>query len=319
MSFHSPWVLIALAAIPALVAWYLLEQRGRRRAAAAFVTSPLMPSVAPRRPRWRRHVPMLAFLLAIALLILAAARPQRSVAVPVGNATIVLATDVSSSMAATDVSPSRLGAALSAAKTFVRHVPGTVKIGALEFARHVTVLQTPTADHASVIDALNTKVRTSGGTAIGDALKTAQTLITTLPAVNGKKPPGAILLLSDGYSNVGSDPLAVARQAKAAHIPIYTVELGTTHGTIVGRLNGKTTTIPVPISPAQLRQIASISGGESFTVTDAGQLKQIYTKLGNRLSHRQAKHEITEGFAGGGLALLLIGGVLSLLWFGRLI
>lgn len=319
MSFATPWVLIVLAAIPALIAWYLVEQRRRRRLAAAFVTTPLMPSVAPRRPRWRRHVPMLAFLLAIVALILAAARPQRSVAVPVGNATVMLATDVSSSMASTDVSPSRLAAALSAGKTFVAHVPSTVKVGALEFARHTTVLQTPTADHAAVIEALTTHVQTSGGTAIGDAIHTATTLITSLPAVNGKKPPGAILLLSDGYSNVGSSPIAAARQAKAEHIPIYTVELGTTHGTIVGKLSGRTTTIPVPISPQQLRQIASISGGQSFTVGDAGQLKQIYTKLGNRLSHRQVKQQITEGFAGGGLALLLIGGALSLLWFGRLI
>ena len=175
---------------------------------------------------------MLAFLLAIVVLILAAARPERSVAAPVGNATVMLADDVSSSMAATDVKPSRLVAARRAATKFVASVPSTVKVGALEFARRPTVLQAPTANHTLVEQAFSQRVQTSGGTAIGDAIHLAETLITSLPAVNGKRPPGAILLLSDGYSNVGSDPIAAAKQAASQHIPIYTVELGTPYGTI---------------------------------------------------------------------------------------
>jgi Ca-activated chloride channel family protein len=319
MSFASPAVLLALLAIPLLILWYAGQQRRRVRAEASFVAAPLAPSVAPHRPRWRRHLPMLVFMVAIAVLIVGAARPQRTVAAPVGNAAIMLADDISSSMNATDVKPSRIDAARAAAQRFLATVPSTVKVGMLEFARHPTVLQAPTADHALVQAALTQRPQTSGGTAIGDALQTAITLIRSLPAQNGKRPPGAILLLSDGASNAGSDPIAAARLAAADHIPVYTFELGTPNGTIEIKRGNRLVNTPVPTSPAQLAAVARVSGGQGFTISDATQLKEVYTKLANQLSHKKVKHEITEGFAGGGLALLLLGGALSLLWFGRLV
>ena len=144
MSFASPWVLLGLLAIPVLAVAYLGEGRRRALAAQSFVTEPLTPSVAPRRPGWRRHVPYVLLALALAVLIIAAARPQRSIAVPLKRGTVILANDVSNSMTSTDVQPSRLAAAQRAALTFLHGVPRTVQVGAVEFARRPVLLQSPT-------------------------------------------------------------------------------------------------------------------------------------------------------------------------------
>jgi Ca-activated chloride channel homolog len=317
MTFASPLILLGLLAIPLLVVWYRGQQRRRERVASAFVTQPLIPSVAPSRPRWRRHAPMLAFAVAIAVLIVAAARPQRSVAVPVGDSAIMLAQDVSSSMVATDVHPSRLAAAQKAASEFIDSVPGTVKVGLLEFASTPIVLQSPTSDHALTKAAISQE-RTRGGTAIGEALQTALRLLTSLPGQNGKRPPAAILLTSDGANNVGIGPESIARQAAADHIPVYTIALGTPNGTIQVKRGKQTVTVPAPPSPAAMAQIAQASGGRTFTASDPAALHAIYTHLAGQLTHKKAKQEITWSFAGLGLALLLLGSVLSLLWFGRL-
>ncbi|MGA2924872.1 MAG: VWA domain-containing protein [Solirubrobacteraceae bacterium] len=318
MTFAAPLVLLALFAIPVLARLYAREQRRRVRAEAAFVAPLLAASVAPRRPRWRRHAPMLAFALALAVLIVAAARPQHSVAVPVSDGAIMLANDVSSSMTATDVAPTRLQAAKRAAQRFVASMPASVRVGLLEFASKPVVLQSPTTDHALTAAAFS-QLSTSGGTAIGDAILTSLRLLTSLRAADGKRPPGAILLLSDGASNVGSSPFAAARQAAADHIPIDTVALGTANGTIPVKRGAQTVTVSVPPSPQTLADVASLSGGRSFTAADTGRLSAIYARLAAQFGHRRVKHELTADFAGGGLTLLLVGAVLSLGWFGRLI
>jgi len=319
MSFADPLVLLGLLAVPLLVRWYAGQQRRRARAASAFVAPALTASVAPRRPRWRRHVPMLAFVLALAVLIGAAARPQRSVAKPVTDGAVMLADDISSSMQATDIAPSRLRAAQRAARRFLESVPSTVQVGLLEFARTPTVLQSPTTDHGLTEAALAEPLRTSGGTAIGEAILTATQEIRSVPRVAGKRPPGAIVLISDGASNVGIGPLAAAREARAQHIPIYTISVGTPNGTIPIKQGSRTVTVPVPVSRQQLAQIASASGGRGFTASDASGVSAAYTHLAARLGHKQVKQEITASFAGGGLVLLLLGSALSLRWFGRLV
>jgi Ca-activated chloride channel family protein len=316
MSFAAPLVLLALLAIPVLILWYAGQQRRRARAASAFVAPALTASVAPRRPRWRRHAPMLVFALALAVLIMAAARPQRSVAVPVTSGAIMLANDVSSSMTATDVAPSRLGAAERAAKRFLATVPSTVQVGLLEFAKTPIVLQSPTTDHDLTASAF-TQLHTSGGTAVGEAILTAMQELRSVPLIHGKRPPGAILMISDGASNFGTDPIAAARQAAADHIPIYTVAVGTPNGTIEIKHGSRTVLAPVPVDPHQLAQIAATSGGRTFTAQDAEGLKAVYTHLATELGHKHVDHQITTSFAGGALVLLLIGGTLSLLWFGR--
>ena len=317
MSFAWPFVLVALVAIPLLAVWYVRQQRRRADAAGAFAQPHLAASVAPHRPGWRRHAPMLVFLIAMIALIVAAARPQRTVAVPIDSAAIMLANDVSSSMTATDVSPSRLGAAQRAARRFVAAMPASALVGQLEFARTPRVLQSPTTDHALTQAAIDELRPGGGGTAIGDTIETALRLLTTLRQ-NGKRPPGAIVLLSDGASNVGVDPLVAARQAKAAHIPVYTIALGTPHGTIAIRRGAHTVTAPVPVSPTELAQIAAQSGGRTFTAADSAKASAVYAHLATLLGHKHVKREMTASVAGGALVLLLIGSGLSLLWFARL-
>jgi Ca-activated chloride channel homolog len=318
MTFLHPLTLLALVAIPLLVWWYAGQQRRRAKAASAFTTSALAASVAPSRPRWRRHAPMLVFALALAVLILAAARPQRVVAVPVNTASIILANDTSGSMAATDVAPSRLRAAQRAASSFIASVPDSVRVGLVEFNSKVTVLQSPTTDRSLVRAALG-QLKVTGGTAIGDAIRTSLRLATGAKRPGVKQPPAAIVLLSDGSNDVGSDPLSAARQAASQHIPIYTVVLGTQGGTVTEKRAGGTVTVPVPPDPQQLAQIASLSHGQAFTATNAKGLNTVYKRLGAQLGHKKVKHEITAGFAGGGLVLLLLGSVGSLAWFGRLV
>jgi Ca-activated chloride channel family protein len=322
VSFANPYVLLALLALPFLVAGYVTEQQRRRVAARQFAVEKLQPSVAPRRPRWRRHVPLTAFLLAMIVLVAAAAKPQRTIATPVERASIMLATDVSGSMTATDVAPNRLVAAKRAARAFIDKVPARVKVGVMAFNQTPSVLASPSTDRPAARDAI-AQMKAAGGTATGEAIAAATTTLRTTSdsaASRSQTPaPAAIVLLSDGASTSGRDAVAAANAAGEAGVRVYTVALGTDGGTItVTRRDGTTVTKPVPPDPDALSQIAQASGGKTFTAaTDSG-LSEVYQQLGSQLGHKSVKREMTAGFAGGGLALLLLGGVMSLGWFGRL-
>jgi Ca-activated chloride channel family protein len=321
VSFAAPLVLICLAAIPVLVLLYGGHQRDRRRAAAAFAAPALAASVTPHRPRWRSHVPMLAFLLALAILILAAARPQKTIAVPIERASIMLITDVSGSMQATDVRPTRLAATRAAAKRFVAKVPKTVNVGVMALSSKPRVLASPTRDRVAINAALD-QLAPRGGTGTGEAIEAATNILRREPGVNGKRPPAAIVLISDGAATGKVDPVAAAQAARKLRIPIYTVALGTPQGTItVPRPGGGggTETRSVPPDPQSLAEVARASGGKTYTAADATKLTDVYKHLGSLLGTKPAKREITAGFAGGGLALLLLGAAMSLRWFGRLI
>lgn len=319
MSFAAPLVLLGLALLPALAIAYARHQRTRARAAAAFSAPHLVASVAPTRPGWRRHVPMLAFALALALILVAAAKPQTTVAVPVEHASILLMTDVSGSMEAQDVQPSRLVAVRRAATTFADSVPKQVNIGVMAFNQTPTILQTPTTDRVAVKGALQ-RLKSSGGTATGDAVRAAIRILTAAPGATGKPPPAAIVLLSDGKSTSGVRPLTAAQEAGRRHIPIYTVALGTAGGTItVPRQGGGTETRQVPPDPATLRQMAAASGGTAYQAADAQRLSQVYERLGSQLGRKNEPRQISSLFAAAALALLLAGAALTLRWFGRLI
>jgi Ca-activated chloride channel homolog len=319
VTFASPLVLIALLGLPVLAAAYVAEQRHRRAKAAAFAAPAVQASVAPRRPGWRRHLPMIAVLVAIALLVIAVAKPERTVAVPVEHASIMLATDVSGSMTATDVRPTRLTAAKQAARRFVEQVPKRVNVGVMAFNDIASVLQSPTSDRDAVNSAIN-GMSSSGGTATGNAIATATSVLQRQPGIKGKRPPAAIVLLSDGASTRGRDPVAAAQTARKLHIPVYTVALGTQSGTItVPRRGGGTVTERVPPDPVALRQIARASGGQTFTAQTASGLSEVYKKLGSQLGHKKEKRQITNVFAGAAAVLLLAGLGMSLGWFGRLI
>lgn len=319
MSFAEPIVLLGLFAIPVLVLWYLAEQRARRQAAAAFAAPRLHPSVAPVRPRWRRHAPLVAAGLALVVLIFAAAKPQRTVAVPIERASIVMATDVSGSMTAVDVKPSRLVAAKRAARAFVGRVPDRVNVGLVAFNQNTRVLQSPTTDRQDLGAAIDS-MDPSGGTATGDAILASIRALDRREGATGRPPPAAIVLLSDGISTGGRNPVDAAREARRQGIRVYAVTLGTPQGTIqVPRPGGGAETRAVPPDPDSLAQIAKASGGRAFTADTAAGLAEVYEQLGSQLSHKNEKRQVTAAFAGGGLALLLMAAAMSLRWFGRLI
>ncbi len=313
MSFERPLLLLALLALP-LAAWlYVRSQRGH----GAFASPALVPAVAPRRPGWRRHWPMALYALGLAALILAVAKPQRAVSVPVDRASVLLVTDRSGSMQAEDVEPNRLVAAKRAADEFVDQVPERVRLGLVQFNHGTEVAQLPTTDHQLVRDAISA-IAPAGGTATGDALTTALRILR--PDVNDRRPPpAAIVLLSDGKATKGRDPVEAAREAARLKVPVYAVALGTEEGTIrVERPDGSVRTERVPPDRETLKRIADASGGRTFAVEEAGRLEEVFERLGSQLTTRREKREVTTAFAGGALLLVLAGGGLSLAWFGRL-
>jgi Ca-activated chloride channel family protein len=319
LGLQAPLFLLLLLALPVLVMLYVRHERTAVRGAAAFASPKLLPAVAPVRPRWRRHVPVALYLLALTVLVVALARPQVTVAVPIDQARVLLVFDQSGSMASEDVAPNRLAAARTAARSFLRSVPKRVQVGAIAYNQGARVIQGPTTDRQAVSDAL-AAVTPRGSTATGDALTLALSVARRASQRAAKPPPSAIVLLSDGKSVRGRDPVAVARAAAKQKVPIYTVSLGTQAGTIqrhdkTGKLVGTT---PVPPDPQTLARIAQVSGGRSYDVHDAARLSAVYKNLGTQLAMKDEPRQITAGVAGGALALVLAGGLASLFWFGRL-
>jgi Ca-activated chloride channel family protein len=312
VSFQAPAFLLALALIPLAAIAYGAAQRRRRAAVDAFASPAVRASALPRTPGWRRHAPMALYGLALAALAIALARPEATIAVPSERATVVLATDHSGSMQATDVAPDRLTAARDAAVRFLERVPGRVRVGAVAFDHRAAVLEAPTTDRAPVRAAIE-GLKPSGGTATGEALATSLDLVRR---GDGEQPPAAIVLLSDGESTHGRDPLPVAQEAGRLRIPIYTVALGTANGTVVGSDGVRR---PVPPDPETLAQIAEASGGRAFTADDADGLTAVYERLGSQVATEREPREITAAFAGGALVFVAGGALLSLRWFRRLV
>jgi Ca-activated chloride channel family protein len=303
---------------------YGAMQRRRRRESAAWANPALVPGLVRERPGWRRHLPPLLLLCALAALIVALARPQRTVAAPQRAANVIMVTDVSGSMNATDVSPDRLTAAVEAAKTLTDKVPQTFRLGLVTFSDYAEQRVAPTTDRAQIRGALEQLVA-EGGTAMGDGLERGLFAARTpVPNANGtgvRRLPSVIVLLSDGKNTSGTrDPVQVAREAARVRVPIYTIALGTAAGEVELRDSfGFLQRVQVPPDTETLKQVARISGGRSYTATETDKVKEIYANLGTRLSSRSEKREVTAFFAGGAVFLLMAAGGLSLRWFGRLI
>jgi Ca-activated chloride channel family protein len=312
VSFQAPAFLLALALVPIAAAAYAAAQRRRRAAADAFASPAVRASALPRTPGWRRHAPVALYGLALTALAVALARPEATVAVPAEQATIVLAIDRSGSMRATDVEPTRLEAMQAAANRFLDRVPRRVKVGAVAFNSRTDVLEAPAADRAPVRAAIGA-LTAGGGTATGDALTASLDLIRR---GGDERPPAAVLLISDGESTSGRDPLEAARDAAAMGVPVYTVALGTPGATIV---DARGRTQPAPPDPETLQAMAEASGGESFAVEDADALTEVYERLGSQVATEREPREVTAAFAGGALALVAGGALLSLHWFRRLV
>jgi Ca-activated chloride channel family protein len=316
ISFGAPLGLLALLAVPVALLLLLAARRRRTTYAIRFPAAATLARAAGAASPWRQYVPTALALAAIAALALALAKPQRTVAVPVEGASVVLVTDHSGSMSATDVEPDRLSAAEAAAETFLDKLPRPTRVGVVAYSDGPDGTLAPTTDRDRVRATIEAQ-SANGATATGDALQVA---LNTL-APNGRtaaRPASAVVLLSDGKTTAGRDPVEVARIAKRLRIPIYTVALGTDDATIPNPVSPQSPPIAVPPDPETLKEIADLSGGRAFTSEDAGQLRSIYSTLGSRLATKHEQREITAGFAGAGLVLLLAAGLLSLPRVGRL-
>jgi Ca-activated chloride channel family protein len=300
MSFAAPLWLLALAVVPAAILAYVLARRRPKRYEIRFTAISTLREAVAEAPSWTRHLPAALALGAVAVLAVALARPHVTYRAPVGEASLMLVTDHSGSMAATDVAPSRLAAAVAAANTFINQLPGSVRLGAVGFSSSPDQAQGPVTNHAAARAVINTQ-SANGGTDTGDALALALQL---LQGANPKHPPAAIVLLSDGAANAGPDPVSVSRQAARDRIPIYTVALGTPGG-VLPNPDPFGAPQPVPPDPQLMAQIAQVSGARAFNAQSADQLSSIYKRLGSQLGSVARKREITSVFVIAGLVLLV--------------
>ena len=307
MSFQAPLFLAGLAVVPIALAALLLARRRPAKYVVRFPAAATLAAVMPKSSKIRRNVPPALLLTALAAMTVALARPEATIAVPVEKASVMLVTDTSGSMNATDVSPTRLAAAQAAATSFLDKVPDQLQVGLVAFADGPHTVLRPTQDRAQIKSTI-AALAADGGTATGDALDSALTALAD-------EKPAAIVLLSDGASKTGTDPAEVAQKARAAKIPIYTVALGTPDGTVDagGQL------LSVPPDPQALKQVADISGGKAFTAEDSDSLDEVYKTLGSRIGTRKEKKEVSAGFAA--IGLLMLGGAAftTLRWRGRLV
>jgi len=320
MTFASPYLLVVLLVVPAvaLLAWWL--QRRRARYTVAFTNLDVLAGVMQSRRPWRSLVPLILFLLALAAAAAAVARPEATVRQAADRATVVLLVDVSGSMQANDVKPTRLLAAARAMSLFASKVPDAVRVGLISFSSGPNVLVPPTTDRALLQEGIDL-LEPEGGTAIGDGLGVAVQVVkgsvgNDVKRTKDGKIPGAIILLSDGAQTRGTlTPLQGADLAKRAGIRVFTVALGTNHGTLgPGVLGGGTFGGPlfggsgrfvVRPDPVTLAAIARDTDGQTFRAKSAGKVESIYKKLGASIATRATHREVTSWFAGAAAVLLL--------------
>jgi Ca-activated chloride channel homolog len=331
MSLTWPLALTGLALVPIAVWAYLALDQRRRDEASRFGNPALLPALVAEEPGRRRLVPPLLVLAALVLLVVGLARPHVMRSLPKEEATVVLVMDTSRSMAARDVKPTRLGAAESAAGTFLDKVPDRFRIAIVSFSTKAEVVLPPTADRDAARNAL-AQLRLGSGTAIGDAIVKALTLVSPQPAAAGQQAtppqsatpaaaatPASILVLSDGAQTAGGvTPVEAARRASQLKVPVSTIALGTRDATVEVPLpGGLKQLVAVPPDPQSLRRIAQATSGRFFEAPTAADLDQVYKELGSRLGRERRSVEVTSVFAGLGAVLLLAAGGLSSAWFRR--
>jgi Ca-activated chloride channel family protein len=318
MSFEWPLALVGLVAVPLLIAAYVLRERRRTEFAARFTTPALLPNLVDAAPSWRRHVPLALLLVGLTAMLVGVARPHATVSVKREQATVILDIDTSISMGADDVKPTRLEAARRLARAFLDQIPAKYRVAIVGFSGRAYVALPPTDDRTLARTALRS-LHTAEGTSLGDAVALSTQLARRQRAGDGTVPPAAIVVISDGSQQSGStSPLTAAQRARAAHIPVYAVAVGTPDGVIeVPLAGGFQAQLRVPASPQTLQTVAQLAGGRFFAAPGVARLQEVYKRLGSRLGRRRESREITDLFAGGSAALLLAGGALSLLWFRR--
>lgn len=350
MSFLWPQMLATLAVVPLTVGLYVWLLRRRKRQAVRYSGLGLVREALGRGPGWRRHLPPALLLAALALLLLATARPTMRLVLPSQQRMVVLAMDVSISMRATDVEPTRMAAAQAAAREFIEAQPPSTRIGLVSFAGSAALVQPPTFSKDDLLAAID-RFTFQRGTAVGSGiLVSLQTIFPDLdidmrtvdpltglrdsrqgvplggaarpdkpappPSEPGSFKSAAIILLTDGQTTTGPDPLAAAKLAADRGVRVFTVGVGTDKGEI---LVGEGWSVRVRLDEESLRHIAKLTGGEYYYAGTAGELKKVYQELGSRLTLERRETEVSAVFAGVGAALMVLGAALSLLWFHRVV
>ena len=341
MSFLWPTSLFFLIAVPVLLGLYIWSQRRRRKYALRYASLSLVKEALGRGPGIRRHIPPALYLLSLAFMLVALARPITVVKVPSQEGTVILAIDVSMSMRATDIKPDRITAAKEAAKAFVEKQGDSVKIGVVSFASDASIVQAPTLDHDLVLAAID-RLRLQRATAIGRAVLTSLDAIWEDEGSEGEQPsgvltqpqnpnapqtpaktavPGAakasasIILLTDGQNNQFPPPLAIIDQAISRGIRVYTVGVGTPAGAVLS-LEGRS--IRTALDEGTLKQIAEDTDAQYFLATSDSDLKKVYENLSTELVLRTQKTEVTALFTLVAAVFSIVASALSLLWFNRL-
>ena len=348
MTFLWPELLWLLLAVPALIGVYVLLLRRKKKRVLRYASLAMVRDAMGAGPRFRRHVPPLLFLLALTALIVAVARPTATLTLPSQHETIILAMDVSGSMRATDVAPSRIVAAQNAARVFVGDQPASARIGVVSFAATASVVQPPTRNREDILAAID-RFQLQRGTAIGSGILVS--LKTIFPDVefdlrasnprddgqrggvpldkagtSGKAAPkaaepgsytsAAIILLSDGQTTTGPNPIEAARMASERGVRVYTVGIGTANGEILG---SEGWSMRVRLDEESLKQIAAITHGEYFYASNAADLKKVYESLNTRIALETRQTEITALLAAAAALVALLSAFLSVLWFNRIL
>ena len=333
MSFIWPAMLVFLGLIPLCAALYVRLQQRRRRLLAQYGSLGFVHGGAGRPLGMRRHLPPGLFLAGLTILVLALARPQAAISLPRVEGTVILTFDVSGSMAATDLQPTRMEAAKTVAREIVQRQPSSVQIGVVAFSDSGLAVQAPTNDQQAILAAIN-RIRPQRGTSLGQGIQAALNTLNAEPEAEARRysqlpatatptptpvPPGtntstAIVLLTDGENTGPPDPSDAAQIAADRGVRIYTVGIGSATGTTL-HVNGFT--VHTQLDEPTLQQIAQITEGAYFNAESQEDLRTIYENLDLQLVIKSEKTEVTALFAGVGLLVLLIGGICSLVWFSR--
>jgi Ca-activated chloride channel family protein len=320
--FSTPWWFLLLIAVAAVAVGYVLAQRARRKRTMRFANLDLLEKVAPKSQGWVRHLPAVLVVLSLLLLTVALAGPTAEQKVPRNRATVVLVIDVSLSMEATDVEPTRLKAAQDAATQFARNMTPGINLGLISFAGTATVLVNPTTDRNGVIKAIeNLKLAqsTATGEGIFAALQSVESFSSVVGGADGP-PPARIVLMSDGKQTVPEDLYAArggytaAQAAKQAGVPISSISFGTTHGSVT--IDDKPQ--PVSVDDESLREIARLSGGDFYKAASAEELKKVYADLGEQIGYELKDADASKPWLVVGTLILMLGAAASLFFGQRL-
>jgi Ca-activated chloride channel family protein len=332
VTFIWPALLLLLLVVPLLIGLYIRMQLRRRQIAANLGSLGFMQGAEGGQLGWRRHIPQAIFLVGLAIMVVALARPETVVSLPRREGTVILAFDVSGSMAAEDMQPTRMEAAKAAARDFVQRQPTSVQIGVVAFSDGGIAVQAPTNDQEAILASIE-RLAPQRGTSIGHGILASLNEIavnagedvgspgdptpmpTPTPVPKGTYMPAVIVLLTDGENTQSPDPLAAAQAAADRGVRIYTIGIGSTTG-ITLQVNGFT--VVTQLDEAMLQQISQLTDGAYFKAESEEDLHNIYDNLEPQLVTRPEKTEVTSIFAGVSILMLLFGGTFSLLWFSRM-